>query len=131
MGIHFIDAVYLFELTWRQGFVRVEAPDAFKETLTTKNFVEPRDTAAEPVRRIEESRVRIRHLVGELQNVGGDAIAIRERFQAFERFNGGLGPDRPMPEQTADEAALVALSVMLEGILRYEIDDDIIVVARI
>ena len=50
-AIHSVD---LLELSVRHFFIRIKAPGAAEETLTSEHLVKSRDTALEVVRGIEE-----------------------------------------------------------------------------
>jgi len=46
-------AIYLFRLTGRQVFARIETPAPFKQALSPQDFVNSRNTSTKVVRRIE------------------------------------------------------------------------------
>ena len=54
------DPIDFLRLTGRKTFMRIEAPRATHETLSTKDFVDPCDTAGERVSHVEHCRIRIR-----------------------------------------------------------------------
>ena len=69
MGIGGIDAVDLFALAGAEGFVFVEAPEAFEQSLAAQDFVKPGDAAGETIRGIEEGGVAVGDFDGASQHL--------------------------------------------------------------
>ncbi len=57
-----VDSINLFELTWAECFMLVEAPDALQQTLAAEDLMQSGDAATEAVRGIKESGIAVRDL---------------------------------------------------------------------
>src|ERR1700730_16026166 len=99
MRIEPAHAVNFLALTRRKIVVRIETPASFENSLATQNLVDPGNASAKLVGGIEERGVRVRDLLSEGEEFAGHRtrVTLRQR----EMTNRGLGPYRPMAEQTA------------------------------
>src|SRR4051794_32452796 len=64
MGIGMIHTVDLGELAGAEGFVWVQAPDAFEQALSAQNFMQSGDAAFEAIGSIEEGSVGVGNFNG-------------------------------------------------------------------
>ena len=80
---------------------RVQAPDAFQQTLAAQHFVATGDAARETVGHVEQRSIAVGDLRVEREPAAGQLDASPKRLDAFEHIAGALGLDAPMPEQAA------------------------------
>ena len=59
VGVGGVDAGNFFGLAGAEGFVGVEAPNAFEEALTPENFVKAGDAAGKMISCVEEGCVGV------------------------------------------------------------------------
>ena len=109
------DALDLGSLTRAEPFVRIKAPDAFKQTLTAQDFVAASDAPLKAIRRVEKRAVAIGHAAVQGKKVVRGGPGRGHGLATLEYLNRGADPDRPMPQQptakTHDDA-LPARSAM-------------------
>jgi hypothetical protein len=104
--------VNLFLLAGAQGFIRVQAPDAFKQPLAAQHFMKPCNAAGKLVGRVKEGSIRIGDLDASLQKCIGHTVGTASGSLALvEKLNGIPGPNRPVPEQTARHAEFTWVTV--------------------
>src|SRR4030095_5982270 len=94
-------AVEFSRLAGAQSFFRVQAPDAFQQSLAAQNFVATRYAAAKVMRHVEQGAVAVRDLTVESQQLRRDITGLSGGLDAGEQFHRPLGPDAPVPQQTA------------------------------
>lgn len=70
MRIGTMHAVDFFKLAAAEGFVLVEAPEAFEQALAAEDFMQAGDAAAEGVRGVEEGSVAVGDFDAEAQQLG-------------------------------------------------------------
>ena len=127
-----IDAVNLLALARAEAFPRVEAPDAFKQSLPPQHLVQAGDAAGEAVGRVEEGRVAVGDFNRAPQQFGGDRAAALNGAMTFaQEFHGLARPDRPVPQQPAHDAALDGAAAHVEAIRREQVEHDVVVVAGV
>ena len=128
MRVSAVDAVDFGELAGAEGFVLVEAPEAFEQALAAKDFMEAGDAAAEAVGGVEEGGVAVGDINTEAEEVGGgigEAAALMQR-------DGFFSPDRPVTEEPARDAELNGATVgsgEAEG--REKVSDDGVIVSGV
>src|SRR3569833_743686 len=93
MRIHPADAANLLALPRRELFAFVETPSPCQQSLTAQNFVNPRNAAAELIRRVEDRRIGVRDLRSQRE---------RLRSGVLQQQHGEARPHRPVAEQPAD-----------------------------
>src|SRR6516165_9371869 len=86
MRIRRINAVDFLLLSWTEGFRRIEAPDALKQSLPAEDLVATGDDAAKFIGHIEDRRVAIRHLRFELEQIAIDGAGGDRIVNALEQF---------------------------------------------
>ncbi len=132
MRISAAHAIDFFALSGAESFGGIEAPDAFEQPLPPQDVVNPGDAARVLVCRIEKGGVCVRDLVGAAKQFGRDGFSGAREAPAFRvELDGLAGPDRPVPEQAADDSALDASYPDTESERRQQIQNDIVVVARV
>ena len=102
-----IDAVDLLTLARAETFTRVEAPDAFKQSLPPQHLVQARDAAGKVVRRVEEGGVAVGDLSGAPQQFGRDGAAALDSAMTLAQQFDGLAASRP-PSGPADRPRCAA-----------------------
>src|SRR4051812_1952144 len=96
-GISLRDAIYFSRLADAQYFIFVEAPNTFQQPLTAEDFVDAWDTAAEIVCGVEDGGIHISYLVGHLQKLRRNRLAlVGERAAISVKLHSVRGPHRPM-----------------------------------
>ena len=95
------NAVDLFFLTRSKGFVWIQTPDTFQQSLPSQHLVAPRNAPCEVICDVEECCIRIGNLRVKRHKIGGYRFPGGHILAAFKEFHGFLGPDRPMPKQPA------------------------------
>src|SRR5437016_1542275 len=123
MRVGAINAINFRKLAGAEGFIFVEAPKSFQQTLATQHFMDSGDATSKAIRGIEEGGIAIGDLHTQPQQLRrGFSIAATP-----VQLDGLSCPYRPMAQQSADDAALPALEP--EG--REQIGDNVVVVARV
>jgi hypothetical protein len=131
VGVGGVDAVDFFALAGGEGFVFVEAPDAFEEALAAEDLVEAGDAAGESVGGVEEGGIGVGDLHVEAEEVNGDGIADAGELAGLKDLDGLLGPDAPVSEEATDDAAFDVTVADLEAEGGDEVGDDVVVVAGV
>jgi hypothetical protein len=70
------DAVDFHRLAGAERFVGIEAPDAFKQSLATEDFMDSGDTAMEIVGGVEQGRVGVGDLIAKPQQILGNRFVV-------------------------------------------------------
>src|SRR5690606_2671462 len=97
------DTGEFFGLTGRKTLFRVEAPDAFEQTLATQDFMATGNAAVEIVCHVEERAVAVGDTGVQGEKVRRYGPVCGLGLTALEDLHGTLRPDRPMPEESALE----------------------------
>src|SRR5260221_13860469 len=128
VGVGGADSGDFFGLTGGEGFVFVEAPDAFEQSLAAEDFVEACDAAFEGVGGVEEGGVGIGDLDVEVEEGEGNRGADGSELAGLEDLDGLFGPDAPVTEEDAYDAAFDQLIADLEAGGGDEVGNDVVVV---
>src|SRR5262249_56466789 len=86
------DAIDLLALPGSQRLARVEAPDAFEQSLPAQDFVAARDHAMKAVGRVEDRGVAVGHLRVERQEFSGYLVLGDRRVDAIHKLDRTLAP---------------------------------------
>lgn len=101
------DTVDFLTLAGAERFVRIEAPDAFEQALSSQHFMKARNATGVVVSGVEEGGVAISDFNGAPEKFDGNRRAARRDATTFGvKLDGALSPDRPMPEQSASDTTL-------------------------
>ena len=99
-AIHPLD---FFNLTKAERFLRVQTPDAIEQALAAQHFVDAGNTAGVLVGSVEKSRVGVGDFDSTLHEFAGNGLARHHRAPAIGvKLDRGLGPHRPVTEQTSN-----------------------------
>ena len=94
-----IYAVNLLLLSGTKSFTTIETPNAFKQPLPSKHFMEARDTARKMVWRIKERRIAIGYLnVFFEQGLLHRCVCARQFVAFLQECSGALRPNRPVAQ---------------------------------
>src|ERR1700730_4085340 len=125
MRIEPAHAVNFLALTRGKILVRIEPPASFDNSLATQDLVDPGNASAKLVGGIEERGVRVRDLLSEGEQFAGHGTGMT--FRQREMTNRGLGPYRPMAEQSAGKANCCAAEIELG----QQVQGNVVIVARV
>src|ERR1039458_6480807 len=127
-----INAVNLLTLARAETFARVKTPDAFEQSLPSQHLVQTGDATSEVIRRVEEGRIAVGHFNGTSQEFGGNgAAAFNGPMTLPEPFNRLVGPDCPVTQQTAYDAALDYTATHVEAIWCEQVEHYVVIVAGV
>ncbi len=124
-------AVQLFRLTGAHDFIGVQAPGALQQALPAQHLVTAGDAAGEIVRHVKQCPVGIGDLAVQLQQRGIDAAGRGRVVGAGQVVHRRLYPGAPMTQQAALEAEHHRLIVPAHRERRHQVQEDMIVVARV
>src|SRR5258706_4047876 len=132
MRISAVHAVDFLALTWAEGFVPVEAANAFEHALPSQHVVETGNAAGVPVRRVEKGGVRVGDFDRAAEQLRWNRLAADGNTTTFRvKLDRAIRPHRPVTEQAPDDGSLDRLCPNTEAIRRQKIDYDGVVVARV
>src|ERR1017187_6745697 len=127
-----INAVNLLTLARAETFTGVKTPDTFKQPLPPQHLVQTGDATGEVIRCVEKGRVAVGHFNGTPQEFGGNgAAAFNGPMTLPEQFNRLAGPDRPVTQQTAYEAALYYRATHLGATWCEQVEHYVVIVAGV
>jgi hypothetical protein len=122
--------VDLVTLPGTEPFIGVQAPNAFQQSLATKDLVTARNTAAKSIGDIEKGRVAVRDPRIEREQILWQRSASQRSLNAFQNRYGAFGPHRPVTEQPAAEPDHHLLSIPRHCERQGEVEKDVIVISR-
>ena len=132
VGVGGVDAGNFFGLAGAEGFVGIETPDAFEESLAAEDLVEAGDAAGKMIGCVEEGSVGV-----------GDFDAFAKEFWRNadtglyygvtfgEQFSCAASPDGPMAEEAPNDAALDLFAVDVKNVRSEQVHHDVVVVAGV
>lgn len=130
-GVGGVDAVEFGGLAGGEDFVRIETEVGGDEALAAEDLEDAGDTAGEGVGGIEEGGVHVGHGHGAGEPTTIEGVGLSRYFDVLEKLDGGVGPDAPVAEQTADDVTGDVLFFFFEGERAQEVGDDGIIVAGV
>src|SRR5690348_5313645 len=130
-GIRATDAIDLVGLARRELFMRVEAPGAAQQALTAEYFMDAWNAPAEGVRDVEDRAIRIGKGGGLGEHSGVEDASGALSLRAFQQLYRRSGPAGPLAKQTAVDPPQRSLAADRDGERCQQIDDDVVVVARV
>ena len=131
VGVGAGDAVDFFGLAGAELFGGVEAPGALEEALAAEDFVDAGDAADEAVGGVEDGGVGVGELGSEGKEGCGDGAGLGRAVAFLKELHGGAGPDGPLAEESADDAAFDGPAARVEPKGSEEVGYDVVVVAGV
>jgi hypothetical protein len=131
VGIGVGDAVEFGGLSGAELFGGVETPDAGEEALAVEDFMDAGDAADEAIGRVENGGVGVGEFGSGGEQGAGEGGLPGGALALGEEFDGAAGPNGPLAQEAADDAALDHAVVGFEAKGGEEIGDDVVIVAGV
>src|SRR3954447_25015997 len=125
------DPVDLADLAGAEAFGRIEAPDAFQQSLAPQHLVTAGDAAMEIVGDVEKRAVAVGDTGIERQQVVWNRTPALRGAAQLELFDRARGPHRPVSKEAATDMGTGGDAAVAQIERQDKIEQDVIVIAGV